>query len=76
MNEPQNESKSYSYYDTVIKVSSWALAIVTAIVCVIAFFVLISQPEAEELTQRVGRRGKGRSPLAGLILMPLGGYML
>ena len=65
-----------SNYDTVIKISSWAVAGVTAIVCVIAFIVLSQRPEAEELTRRVSRRGSGRSPLAGLILMPAGGYLL
>ena len=75
MNTSENEPQSH-YYDTVIKVSSWALAAITAIVCVIAFIVLAFQPDAEELTRRTGRRGSGGSPLAGLILMPMGGYIL
>ena len=76
MNDLHNETQPHRYYTKVIHVSSWVAAVATAILCVLAFMFLMSQPETEQITRRAGRGGSERSPVVGLIVMPFGGYLL
>ena len=77
MNEQRqaNEPDRGSGYASVIKFSSWACALITALVCVYAFFVLMTPGDAAEVPEQFGRR-RGRSPLTGLLMMPFGGYLV
>jgi hypothetical protein len=70
-----NELEPRSRYTSVIKFSSWAGGAIAAIISVFAFFVLMVQGEGPEAAEQIGR-SRERSPIAGLIMLPVGGYML
>jgi len=70
-----SEREKSGSYASVIKFSSWACAAITAIVSVLAFFILMARGDASEVTEQFGGR-RERSPITGLVMMPFGGDLL
>ena len=77
MNNPTHseEIETSHRYTTFIKYASWTGGAITALICIVAFFVLMANGDNSDVAGQIGR-SRERSPATGLILMPVGGYVL
>lgn len=73
--EARDEPGRQSRHAAVITFCAWAGAVVTGLISVLAFFVMMQDGNGPEVARNVGRP-RERPPIHGLLMLPVGGYML